>query len=96
MRMQHLKRRHKKKQISSRLKNKRSPKELAKESKKRAVSQRTGGAPDSEQSHVRCAPDYPVGHPTVCAERPTTGALRLWHQTVWCAPDSLPTVGSNG
>jgi hypothetical protein len=53
MRMQHLKRRHKKKQRSPRLKNKRSPKESAKKSKRRAVSQRTGGAPDNEQSHVR-------------------------------------------
>jgi hypothetical protein len=52
MRMQHLKRRHKK-QRSLRLKNKRIPKELAKKSKKRAVSQHTGGAPDDEQSHVR-------------------------------------------
>jgi hypothetical protein len=51
--MQHLKRRHKKKQRSPRLKNKRSPKESAKKSEKRAVSQRTDGAPDSEQSHVR-------------------------------------------
>jgi hypothetical protein len=67
MRMQHLKRRHKKKQ--------RSPKESAKKSKKRVVSQRTGGAPDSKQSHVWCAPDCPVGHQAVCAERPTTGDL---------------------
>jgi hypothetical protein len=96
MMMQHLKRKHKKKQRSSRLKNKRSPKESAKKSEKRTVSQRTGGAPDSEQSHVRCAPDCPVGHLAVCAERPTMGALRLWHQTIRCAPDSLATLGSNG
>jgi hypothetical protein len=38
MRMQQLKRRHKKKQRSPRLKNKRSPKESAKKSNKRAVS----------------------------------------------------------
>jgi hypothetical protein len=68
--MQHLKRRHKKKQRSPRLKNKISPKELAKKSKKLEVSQRTGGAPDSEQSHVQCAPDFLVGHWAVCAERP--------------------------
>jgi hypothetical protein len=84
MRMQHLKRRYKKKKSSLRLKNKRSPKESAKKSKKRAVSQRTGGAPDC-----------PVGHQAVYAERPTTGALELWHQTIRCAPDSLATVGSN-
>jgi hypothetical protein len=40
MRMQHLKRRHKNKHRSLRLKNKRSSKETAKKSKKRAVSQR--------------------------------------------------------
>jgi hypothetical protein len=40
MRMQHLKRRHKKMHRSPILKNKRSPKKSAKESKKRAVSQR--------------------------------------------------------
>jgi hypothetical protein len=40
MRTQHLKRIHKKKHRSPRLKNKRSPKESAKKSKKRAVSQR--------------------------------------------------------
>jgi hypothetical protein len=27
---------------------------------------------------------------------PQTGALRLQHRTVWCAPDSLGIVGSNG
>jgi hypothetical protein len=40
MRMQHLKRRHKKMYRSPRLKNKRSPKKSAKKSEKRAVSQR--------------------------------------------------------
>jgi hypothetical protein len=40
MRMQHLKRRHKKMHRSPILKNKRSPKKLAKKSKKWAVSQR--------------------------------------------------------
>jgi hypothetical protein len=40
MRMQHLKRRHKKMQRSPRLKNKRSPKDSTKKSEKRAVSQR--------------------------------------------------------
>jgi hypothetical protein len=73
MRMQHLKRRHKKMHRSPILKNKRSLKKSAKESKKRAVSQ-PGGAPDIG---VRCAPDYPVRHRTVCAERPKTGALWL-------------------
>jgi hypothetical protein len=38
--MQHLKRRHKKKHRSPRLKNKRSPKESVKTSKKMAISQR--------------------------------------------------------
>jgi hypothetical protein len=38
---------------------------------KRAVSQHTGGAPDSEQQPVWCAPDCPVGHRAVCAEWPT-------------------------
>ena len=47
MRMQHLKKRHKR-QKSPRLKIKRSPKESAKKSKKRAVSQRTSDAPDSK------------------------------------------------
>jgi hypothetical protein len=45
MRIQHLKRKHKNNQKTSRLRIKRSPKESAKKSKKRA---RTGGAPDSE------------------------------------------------
>jgi hypothetical protein len=40
MRMQHLKRRHKKMHRSPRLKNKRSPKKSAKKPKKRVVSQR--------------------------------------------------------
>jgi hypothetical protein len=77
MRTQHLKRRHKKKQRNPRLKNKRSPKESANKSKKRTVSQRTGDALDC-----------PVGHRAVCAERPTTGALGLWHRTVsqWSDP----------
>jgi hypothetical protein len=44
-------------------------------SKKRAVSQFTSGAPDSEQSHVQCAPDCLMGHQIVYTERPTTGAL---------------------
>jgi ribosomal protein S21 len=46
--MQHLKRRSKRCVESPRLKNKRSPKETVKKSMKRAVSQRSGGAPDSE------------------------------------------------
>jgi hypothetical protein len=96
MRIQHLKRRHKKKQKIPRFEIKRIPKESTKKSKKRAVSQRTGGAPDSEQSHVRCASDYPVRHRAVYAERPTTGTLRMWHRTVQCAPDSLAAVRSNG
>jgi hypothetical protein len=95
MRMQHLKRRHKKMHRSPILKNKRSPKKSMKESKKRAVSQRlvahrtvlsgvhrtirwstgqsaqrghrqalsgcstglSGGAPDSRNRTLRCAPD---------------------------------------
>jgi hypothetical protein len=61
--MQHLKRRHKKKQRSPKLKNKRSPKESTKKSKKRKVSQRTSDALDSKQSHVRCASDCPLGQP---------------------------------
>jgi hypothetical protein len=66
MRMQHLKIRHKKKQISPRLKNKRSPIESAKKSKKRAVSQRL-------VAHRTVWWD----NRTVCAKRPTTGVLRL-------------------
>jgi hypothetical protein len=61
MRMQHLKRRHKKMHKSPILKNKRSPKKSAKKPKKRAVSQRLV-AHRTVLSGV---------HRTVCAERPT-------------------------
>jgi hypothetical protein len=74
MRMQHLKGRHKKMHRSSILKNKRSPKKSAKKSKKRDVSQRLV-AHRTVLSGV--APDCPVWHRTVCAERPQTGALWL-------------------
>ena len=83
MRMQHLKRRHKKMHRSPILKNKRSPKKSAKKSKMRAVSQRlvvhrtlmSGVAPDSlrreatDMRSLAVAPVCPVGqHRTVrCA-----------------------------
>jgi hypothetical protein len=94
MRMQHLKRRHKKMHRSPILKNKRSPKKSAKKPKKRAVSQRlvahrtvlSGVAPDSlrreatDRRSLVVAPVCPVGR----------------HRTVRCAPDkrqrSDPTV----
>jgi hypothetical protein len=66
MRMQHLKRRHKKMHRSPILKNKRSPKKSAKESKKRAVGQRL-------VAHRTVQWD----NRTVCAETPQTGALGL-------------------
>jgi hypothetical protein len=49
MRMQHIKRRHKKKHRSPRLKKNRSPKESAKKSKKKGSQPAPGGALDSEQ-----------------------------------------------
>jgi hypothetical protein len=74
MRMQHLKRRHKKMHRSPILKNKRSLKKLAKKSKKWAISQRlvahrtlmSGVAPDSlrreatDRRSLAVAPDCPV------------------------------------
>jgi hypothetical protein len=62
LRMQHLKRRHKRAQ-KSKTQEQKKPKELAKKSMKWAVSQRPGGAPDSEQYPIWCASDCPVGHP---------------------------------
>jgi hypothetical protein len=76
MRMQHLKRRHKKMHRSPILKNKRSLKKLAKKSKKWAISQRlvahrtlmSGVAPDSlrreatDRRSLAVAPDCPVCH----------------------------------
>jgi hypothetical protein len=41
-----------------------------------AVSQRPGGALDSEQYHVRCASDSPVGHQIVCADGPAARCPR--------------------
>jgi hypothetical protein len=60
-----------------------------------AVSQRPGGATDSEQYHVRCAPECLVEQQTICAEGPTAGHPRA------VAPDCLvcpgqSMVGSNG
>jgi hypothetical protein len=74
MRIQHLKRRHKKMHRSPILKNKRSPKKSAKKSKMQAVSQRlvahrtlmSGVAPDSlrreatDRRSLAIAPDCPV------------------------------------
>jgi hypothetical protein len=60
--MQHLKRRHKK-SLEVQDSRTREAQRINKEILKRAVSQRTGGAPDSEHYPVRCAADCPVGHP---------------------------------
>jgi hypothetical protein len=101
MRMQHLKRRHKKMHRSPILKNKRSPKKSAKESKMRAVSQRlvahrtvlSGVAPDSA---VRCGTGQSAqrGHRQALSGCSTE--LSGVHRTVQCAPDrrqrSDPTV----
>jgi hypothetical protein len=72
--MQHLKRRHKKMHRSPILKNKRSPKKSAKESKKRAVSQRLV-AHRIVLSGVHQTVRW--DNRTVCAERPQTGTLGL-------------------
>jgi hypothetical protein len=89
IRMQHLKRRHKKKHISPRLKNKRSPKETVMKSKKRTVSQRL-------VAHRTMNSNRPVGQldslrrgargqaPSGCS----TGLSGV-HRTVWV------TVGYN-
>jgi hypothetical protein len=96
MRMQHLKRRHKKMHRSPILKNKRSPKKSAKESKKQAVSQRlvvhrtlmSGVAPDSlrreatDRRSLAVAPVCSVGrHWTV---RCATGRRQRSDPTVDC------------
>jgi hypothetical protein len=49
MRMQHLKRRHKKKQRSPRLKNKRKPKIISEEIQEKGSQAAPGGASDIEQ-----------------------------------------------
>jgi hypothetical protein len=88
MRMQQ--RIHKKKKRSPRLKNKRSPKESAKKSKKRAVSEHTGGAPDSAQQPVR----WDTGQSAQRGPQRTLSCcgtvLSDVHQTVWQRSD--PTV----
>jgi hypothetical protein len=90
MRMQHLKRRHKKKHRSPRLKNKRSPKELAKKSKRRVVSQRL-------VAHRTVNSNCPVGQPdSLCRgahrQAPSGCSTGLFgvHRIAWV------TVGSNG
>jgi hypothetical protein len=104
MRMQHLKRRHKKMQRSPRLKSKRSPKESTKKSKKRAVSQRSvahrtllSGVHrtvrcDTGQSAQRGRRQALSG----CSTGLSGGAPDSRHRTVRCAPDrpqrSDPTV----
>lgn len=76
MRIQHLKRRHKKKQKSPRL-------------KKRVVSQRTGGAPDSEQSHVRWDTGQSVQRGPQRALSGCGTRLSGVHQTIWQRPDPM-------
>jgi hypothetical protein len=55
-----------------------------------AVSQHPGGTSDSEQYHVRCAPNCSVGHQIVCVEGPVDRHPRA------AALDSLVMAGSNG
>jgi hypothetical protein len=96
MRTQDLKRRHKKKHRSPRLKNKRNPKESAKKFKKRVVSQRLVAHRTVHNTCPVCAGLY-GGTTGQSTQRGTLkGALRLQHRTIQCTPDSQATVGSNG
>jgi hypothetical protein len=106
MRMQHLKRRHKKMHRSPILKNKRSPKKSAKEPKKQAVSQRLVAHQtvlSGVHRTVRCAPDCPVWHRTVCAERPTdrrslavAPVCPVGHRTVGTGLSGVHQTDGNG
>jgi hypothetical protein len=69
--MQHLKRRHKK-SIEVQDSITKEAQENSEEIHEVGCQQRNGGAPDSEQYPVWCAPECPVGHQTVCAEGPAT------------------------
>jgi hypothetical protein len=104
MRMQHLKRRHKKMHRSPILKNKRSPKKSAKKSNKRAVSQRLV-AHRTAQSGVHRTVRWGTrqsaqrGHRQAlfgCSTGLSGGAPDSRHRTARCAPDrrqrSDPTV----
>jgi hypothetical protein len=87
MRMQHLKRRHKKMHRSPILKNRRSPKKSAKKSKMRAVSQRLVA-----HRTVRCGTGQSAqrGHREAlsgCSTGLSGGAPDSRHRTVRCAPD---------
>jgi hypothetical protein len=101
--MQHLKRRHKKKHRSPILENKRSKgisKEIHEEDSQPAHWWCTG----QWTVHVRCAPNYPVGHQAVCTKKPTT--RRSWAVAPYypvCTRQSsnsqllqTPTVGWRG
>jgi hypothetical protein len=102
--MQHLKRRHKKMHRSPILKNKRSPKKSAKESKMQAVSQRLV-AHQTVMSGVHRTVRWTIGQSTQrghrqalsgCSTSLSGGAPDSQHWTVRCAPDrrqrSDPTV----
>jgi hypothetical protein len=95
MRMQHLKRRHKKMHRSPILKNKRSPKKSAKEPKKRAVSQRMV-AHRTALSGVHRTVWWSTGQSVQrghwqalsgCSTGLSGGAPDSRHWTVRCAPD---------
>jgi hypothetical protein len=104
MRMQHLKRNHKKMHRSPILKNKRSPKKSAKKPKKRAVSQRLVAhrtVLSGVHRTVRCGTGQSAqrGHRQAlsgCSTGLSGGAPDSRHRTVRCAPDrrqrSDPTV----
>ena len=99
MRMQHLKRRHKKMHRSPILKNKRSPKKSAKKSKIRAVSQRLV-AHRTLVSGVHRTVRWGTGQSAQRGHRQalsgcSTGLSGV-HRTVRCANGQTATVGSNG
>jgi hypothetical protein len=73
MRMQHLKK-DIKRYIGVQYSRTKKPEEISEEIQDKGCQPALGGAPDIG---VRCAPDCPVRHRTVCAERPQTGALWL-------------------
>ena len=76
MRMQHLKRRHKKIHRSPILKNKK-PEEISEEIQDEGCQPAPGGAPDSEQYLSGVHRTVRWDNRTVCAEEPQTGALGL-------------------
>jgi hypothetical protein len=97
--MQHLKRRHKKMHRSPILKNKRSPKKSAKESKKRAVSQRLVAhrtLMSGEHRTVRCGTGQSAQRGRRQALSGCSTGLSGVHRTVRCATGrrqrSDPTV----